>query len=304
MAAFPEYPPPPVPGHRRFTFAGPVDNPDSAYISCRVGRVRVRARLPGRLRAQGRCARRRRAGARVGALGEGGLCRGGFVRRGAARVRWLDGDGPAELARAGHSRPPLGIRVVCADFAAHERCEIDGFRVTPPARTGFDIARRLPRDRAVPILDALCAATGLAAEEITAIASEHPRARGTKRLGAVIPVIDGGAESPPESHTRLLLLDNGLPPPTTQLVLRDEYGCFVARLDMGWEAWRVAVELGPMITPQAWSRRGNTSTSRVAGIGCRAACLGQSRTSPRRSPGAARRSLRGVPTSPWSGETM
>ncbi|GAB4583629.1 DUF559 domain-containing protein [Nocardia sp. IFM 10818] len=157
-------------------------------------------------------------------------------------VRWLDADAPAELARAGHTRPPHGVRVFCADVGRHECCDVDGFRVTTPARTGFDIGRRLPRDRAIPILDALCGATGLTAEEIAATAREHPGTRGARQLAAIIPLIDGGAESPPESHTRPLLIDDGLPPPTTQLVVRDEHGLFVARLDMGWERWKVAVE--------------------------------------------------------------
>ncbi|MFD6156147.1 endonuclease domain-containing protein [Nocardia sp. NPDC060256] len=34
----------------------------------------------------------------------------------------------------------------------------------------------------------------------------------------------------------------GSPRPTTQLVVRDRAGGFVARVDMGWETWRVAVE--------------------------------------------------------------
>lgn len=53
--------------------------------------------------------------------------------------------------------------------------------------------------------------------------------------------MDGGAQSPYETRTRLVLLAAGLPRPDTQLVVRDR-GRFVARLDMGWAAWKVAVE--------------------------------------------------------------
>ncbi|WP_245719974.1 endonuclease domain-containing protein [Nocardia uniformis] len=114
--------------------------------------------------------------------------------------------------------------------------------MTNPARTAFDIGRRLSRDAALPILDALCAATGLHAQDIAAVARSHSGTRGMRRLADLIPLVDAGAESPPESRTRLLLVDHGLPAPATQLVVRDSYGVFVARLDMGWEQWRVAVE--------------------------------------------------------------
>ncbi|WP_405134619.1 endonuclease domain-containing protein [Nocardia sp. NBC_01388] len=114
--------------------------------------------------------------------------------------------------------------------------------MTTPARTAFDIGRRLERDRAVPILDALCAATNTPPHDIADVARHHPRLRGVRRLAEVIRFVDSGAESPPESLTRLLLVDDGLPCPTTQLVVRDHTGQFVARVDMGWDDWRVAVE--------------------------------------------------------------
>ncbi|WP_069166302.1 DUF559 domain-containing protein [Nocardia altamirensis] len=157
-------------------------------------------------------------------------------------TRWLDPEAPAHIARMGHCKPPSGIRVLRAVVDPAECCEVDGFRVTTPARTAFDLGRQLPRNEAVPVLDALCAATGLVPSEIATVARAHPGMRGVGRLSTIVDLIDGGAESPPESHTRLLLVDAGLPKPTTQLVVRDAYGAFVARVDMGWEPWRVAVE--------------------------------------------------------------
>ncbi|WP_433630804.1 endonuclease domain-containing protein [Nocardia sp. CA-120079] len=114
--------------------------------------------------------------------------------------------------------------------------------MTTPARTAFDLGRRLSRENAVVVLDALCAATGLRTEEVIELSDLHPGARGIARLREVLPLVDGGAESPQESRTRLLLIDNGLPRPETQIVVRDHYGTFVARVDIGWEQWKVAVE--------------------------------------------------------------
>jgi very-short-patch-repair endonuclease len=52
--------------------------------------------------------------------------------------------------------------------------------------------------------------------------------------------MDGGAQSPKESWLRLILIDAGLPRPTTQIRVTD--GRLVAYLDMGWEQPMVALE--------------------------------------------------------------
>jgi hypothetical protein len=55
--------------------------------------------------------------------------------------------------------------------------------------------------------------------------------------------MDGGAESPQETRTRLVLIDAGLPRPTTQIIV---YGNFAgrryAKVDMGYEDFKVGVE--------------------------------------------------------------
>jgi hypothetical protein len=58
----------------------------------------------------------------------------------------------------------------------------------------------------------------------------------------VLPLVDGGAESPQETRTRLLLVDAGLPPPRTQIPVTDACGFLLARIDMGWDDWLVGVE--------------------------------------------------------------
>ncbi|WP_409366568.1 endonuclease domain-containing protein, partial [Mycolicibacterium pulveris] len=58
---------------------------------------------------------------------------------------------------------------------------------------------------------------------------------------ALNPLVDGGDESPKETWLRLLLIDAGLPAPTTQIPVLDGYWP-VAYVDMGWEKYKVAVE--------------------------------------------------------------
>jgi hypothetical protein len=51
-----------------------------------------------------------------------------------------------------------------------------------------------------------------------------------------------GPASPQETRLRLLFIDAGLPKPTTQIPVYDEYGEFVRFLDMGWEDYMVGAE--------------------------------------------------------------
>lgn len=68
----------------------------------------------------------------------------------------------------------------------------------------------------------------------------------------MLSLVDGGAESPQETRTRLALIDAGLPRPQTQIRVLDEYGDFVARIDMGYEDLRVGIEYDG---PQHWTNR-------------------------------------------------
>jgi hypothetical protein len=164
-------------------------------------------------------------------------------------TKWLDGNRPAELVRTDRHSPP-GILVHSYDLATDDVCIVRGMRVTTPARTGFDIGRTHPQDCAVPIIDALMAATGLKPADLIALADAHPRFRGVRQLRATAELCDGGAESPQESRVRLLLVTAGLPAPETQIEFRDEYGHPFIRVDLGWREWKVAVEYDGV---QHWS---------------------------------------------------
>jgi very-short-patch-repair endonuclease len=93
-------------------------------------------------------------------------------------------------------------------------------------------------------------ATDVKIADVEAVIDEHAGARGLVRLRRVLPLVDGGAESPQETRTRLALIDAGLPRPQTQIVVRNEYGDFVARIDMGYEELRVGIEYDG---PQHWT---------------------------------------------------
>jgi hypothetical protein len=145
---------------------------------------------------------------------------------------WIDATTPIEMIwRCG--RPPDGILVRNERIDAEDISLIDGIPVTSPVRTAFDLARHLPRDLAVRHLDALARATGITATEVQLLGERYPRARGLPQSRIALPLMDGGAESPQETRVRLILIDDGLPAPRTQIRLTD--GHKEAFLDMGYD---------------------------------------------------------------------
>ena len=92
--------------------------------------------------------------------------------------------------------------------------------------------------------------TGIKPVDIERVAEYRRGARGIVQLRRVLNLMDGGAESPQETRTRLLLIAAGFPKPQTQIVVVDEYGEFVGRVDMGWAEWKVGVEYDG---PQHWT---------------------------------------------------
>jgi len=155
-------------------------------------------------------------------------------------ANWVDADIPIELI-APSARPQPGLVVRNESLAADEITNVARLPVTTPARTAYDLGRYLPRGQAVARLDALMRATPFSVEDVLLLAKRHPGARGLRRLRVALPHVDGGAASPKETWLRLLLVDAGLPVPTTQIPLLDGYRP-IAFLDMGWEEFKVAAE--------------------------------------------------------------
>lgn len=156
-------------------------------------------------------------------------------------ARWVDAGAPAEVIRSGHWRAPTGLLAHDCRLTPGEICVVGGIRVATPARTAFDLGRRLPRRDAIATLDDLCRSTTATIADIDELARHHARTPGSRRVREHLTLVDSGAESPPETHTRLALVDAGLPRPETQIV-HVEGGWEFARSDLGWRRWRTLVE--------------------------------------------------------------
>lgn len=156
-------------------------------------------------------------------------------------AEWVDDDVTVELIWD-YIRSPRGIVVRHERVADDEVTCVAGIPVTTPVRTAFDLGRFLPRRKAIERLDALMHACPFPIQDVLMLAERYRGARGVAKLKAVLPLVDGGAASPPETRLRLLYLDAGLPCPTTQIAIADQWGRVVRTVDMGWEDFQVASE--------------------------------------------------------------
>jgi hypothetical protein len=155
--------------------------------------------------------------------------------------QWIPDNAPVELA---HSRRPAarGITVRSSKIGDDEVCTVGGINCTTPARTAYDLGRRVPLDTGVIRIDALLNATRASIPQVESIALRYPGARGIRRLRGALDLADAGAESPQETRLRLLLVRAGLPRPVTQIPVTNDRGRVVRRIDMGWPEWMMGAE--------------------------------------------------------------
>ncbi len=156
-------------------------------------------------------------------------------------ARWIDPKEPAAIIDT-NRRPTPGLRVWEERIEADEIVVVNGMRVTTPARTALDLARRYPLGVAVAAIDALAQAVELKVADIELFMDRYRGRRGMKGARAALELVDGGAQSPKETWLRLLLIGAGFPRPQTQIPVLNEWGWAEAYLDMGWEDVKVAVE--------------------------------------------------------------
>jgi hypothetical protein len=156
-------------------------------------------------------------------------------------AKWIDAAMPAAIIDA-NRRATAGVRIWEERIEEDEIAVVEGMRLTTPARTALDLARRLPSGRAVAAVDALVQATELKLADVDLLVDRYRGRRGMKAARAALALVDGGSQSPKETWLRLLLISAGFPPPRTQIAVRNEWGWAEAYLDMGWEDIMVAAE--------------------------------------------------------------
>ncbi|MBY8874859.1 hypothetical protein K7640_23815 [Micromonospora sp. PLK6-60] len=150
-------------------------------------------------------------------------------------------DRPSPAPSSRRRGPVKGLRVHHADVCPDDVVERSGLPVTSPARTCWDLARWLDVVEAVVVIDALLARRVVTLAALHRYALDRAGERGWRALLRAAGLADAGAESPQESRTRVRLVLAGLPRPQTQWIVTAA-GRFVARLDLAWPEFKVAVE--------------------------------------------------------------
>ncbi|PTT18539.1 hypothetical protein DBR36_09210 [Microbacterium sp. HMWF026] len=142
-------------------------------------------------------------------------------------------------AREPRTRGVVGHRLdVASDFLTLRH----GLPVPTPAETWAELASLHGVDDLVAVGDAILTRR-LADDADLEDAARRISRRGSADLRTALPLLRAGSESPRESLLRLILIRAGLPEPELNRDLRDgETGRFIARLDLSYPRYRVAVE--------------------------------------------------------------
>lgn len=150
----------------------------------------------------------------------------------------------AHLTRGSRSGGRLSahLHVHMAPLAPDEITEVDGIRVTTPARTVVDLARTQPFTQAVSVADAALHAQLVDPGGLADALARAGRRRGGPAARRVLTFADGEADGPGESRSRVAMHRAGLPPPVLQHEIRDRFGSLIGRVDFWWPEAGVAGE--------------------------------------------------------------
>jgi hypothetical protein len=138
-------------------------------------------------------------------------------------------------------RPPASsqaagpLRAHVARLRDDEVMAVEGLAVTEPTRTVLDLARSLPFDVAVVVVDAALHAELVSAATIRSRLADLAGTRGSRHAARVIAFADKRSESVGESRSRVALAELGLLPSTLQYPVRSADGVFIGRADFAWE---------------------------------------------------------------------
>lgn len=126
--------------------------------------------------------------------------------------------------------------------ADDELIVLDGVPLTSPVRTFLDLAWDLREHHLIAVGDAVMRLWGATQHDFLDHLDRRLRYPGKVRARDVIPHLTPLAESPQESRLRGLVIGAGLPAPTPQIEVRSISGAPIARVDLGYEDVRLALE--------------------------------------------------------------
>lgn len=134
------------------------------------------------------------------------------------------------------------MRRISRELSPRHVLERPGLRLTTAARTAIDVGRwENDDDIAIAKIDAVCNRSKTPVGSLDSTLEQMQGLHGVKRVRSLLRWCDDRADSPPETRLRLLLPRSGLPVPTPQLPIYNEFGSKIATADLGYEEQKVAI---------------------------------------------------------------
>jgi hypothetical protein len=166
----------------------------------------------------------------------------------------LEEDWRIHLARSGEKWKPRRRNVVGHQltFKPGEVIMLDGVRLTSLERTWLDLAQLMSIDDIVAAGDSIVVEHGedhprprkalATVDDLKAMVATHPGMRGVRKARLALDLVRVGADSPQETQMRLALLRAGLPEPTLNHVIFNEWGAPALWPDAAYVKERIALQ--------------------------------------------------------------
>jgi hypothetical protein len=155
------------------------------------------------------------------------------------------------------------LRCHVARLREDEVIEIDGLEVTDPVRTALDLARSLPHEAAVVVLDAALRRQLLSHDLLKARLFDIAGTPGSRSAARSVVFADGRSESVGESRSRVILHRWKLTPSALQFEVRSADGGLIGRTDFAWEQHRLVGEFDGRIKYRRLLRPGEDAGDAV-----------------------------------------
>jgi hypothetical protein len=128
------------------------------------------------------------------------------------------------------------VHVHTAPLHVDEITVVDGIVVTSVARTVVDVARTVPFEQAIVVLDAAFARELIDGPQLAEALLRVVGWRGAPAARRAVAFAEPGAESVGESRSRVAIMHAHLPQPVLQWEVLDGPGRLIGRADFGWPA--------------------------------------------------------------------
>ncbi|MCI0685758.1 MAG: hypothetical protein L0Y54_00760 [Sporichthyaceae bacterium] len=137
--------------------------------------------------------------------------------------------------RSGWNKVIPGVRLHLGPLDDDQVDLMSSVLVTSPLRTAVDLARWADQSAdALAVADAVLHRADATTEQLAALLARFRSRSGMEQARWIVGAVDPRAESPLESHSRIMFARQGLPTPETQVEIRDGRDRLVARVDFLW----------------------------------------------------------------------